>query len=183
MSSSESRLPSDIKRNHFLNAIDRLNYFLGVFVGGTIYLLLAVIVFIGVAARYIFREPFSWNLDMSVVLLVTGTMLAFGYALQVKAHVSVESFIMRLSPGKQKVMAVIISSICLIVYIGFVAAAWDTFSYAFRMGGYYGDIKVPMALVKVFIPIGFIALLLQGVATLIRDIANLKSVSVPQSVK
>jgi TRAP-type C4-dicarboxylate transport system permease small subunit len=110
MSSSESRLPSDIKRNHFLNAIDRLNYFLGVFVGGTIYLLLAVIVFIVVAARYIFREPFSWNLDMSVVLLVTGTMLAFGYALQVKAHVSVESFIMLFLQGRRSDGVIIILS-------------------------------------------------------------------------
>jgi C4-dicarboxylate transporter, DctQ subunit len=170
-------------QNSFLHAIDRLNYYSGVMVGGTIYLVLSVVIFVEVAARYIFRQPFTWSLDMSTVLLIAGTMLTFGYALQVKAHVNVDSFITRLSPGKQKVMAVIISVICLIVYIGFVGAAWNTFWYSVKMGGYYSDVQVPMTVVKVFIPLGFIALFLQGVASLIRDIVNLRSIRLPASAK
>lgn len=157
-------------------AIDALNEMVGRY---TAYLILPLIgvVFYEVLMRYVFNAPTSWAFEMTIFIYGVHFMLALGYAHRHDGHVAIDVFEARL-PNRPRTILRIISNLVLflptigllsiwsVIYAKTSWMNWEQASSSWAPAVY--PYKTLMAL-------GFILLLLQGVAKLIQDFRALRS--------
>ncbi len=155
-----------------LKIIDSVNEW----VGGKlkwVVLFLVLVVCAEVMMRYVFNSPTS---QLPVIQTWTGTALyslAFGYVLLHKAHVRVDVIYTRLSDRMKAVVDVILwfvfflPSLGFLTYSGFnwMKHAWVTHERSMITYWY-----PPMAPIRTIVFIGLVLFLLQGLATVYRDI-------------
>jgi len=132
---------------------------------------LALIVFCGVVARYVFNAPSIWIPEMSQFLFGASFMLAGAFTLQKGGHVRIDIFVRQMGRKRQAVLECINS-------IGF----W-IFNSALLYKGTQMAMKAlqtketagtcwdpPVYPIKMVIPIAAFLILLQGIAKLVRDV-------------
>jgi TRAP-type mannitol/chloroaromatic compound transport system permease small subunit len=153
-----------------LKTIDAINDWVGRVFSLTLLLIMLLAVY-EVVRRYIFNNPTTWVWEINSQLLCLIGALAGGYALLNKAHVSVDIVSNILPPRVRAIVNVVTWPFFFIltgslVYYGF-REAWQVFQSGQRVLSQFAS---PLWPVKTVIPIGACLLLLQGMATLTRDI-------------
>jgi TRAP-type mannitol/chloroaromatic compound transport system permease small subunit len=156
-----------------LQIIDRVNGWVGRILSYFV-AVMTVLIVIEVVMRYFFNAPTSWNNDLTQMIFGTYAVLAGGFVLMRGGHVNVDILSSHFSPKVQAIIAIVTSPLffffcgMLLVYGGSFAweslSAWETTRSAW---------DPPAWPVKLMIPLGAILLLLQGIATLIRNIVAL----------
>ncbi len=112
-----------------------------------------------VVARYYFRQPHDWHLELNIFLLIASTFLAAAYTQQGRAHVGIEVLESLLSPGWNR-WRHLAGDILSAVFCGFVSFyAWRYFSEAWKGGWVTDSLWAP----RLFIPYFFMSL---GMTTL-----------------
>jgi len=157
-----------------LNAIDCINKWVGKIVS----LLIIVLVFevvIGVIARYGFNHPFVWSQETASFINGIYIVLGGGYALLLKSHVNVD-IVYRLFPPRGRALADIFTSLLFFFFAILVIwqgsdMAWESIAVKEHLATAWHGPVYPF---KIFLPIGGVLLLLQGVAKFIRDLEIVK---------
>ena len=156
-------------------AIDALNEKVG-FYGSLIVLPLIGVVVFEVLMRYGFNSPTSWAFELTVFLYGVHYSIALAYALKHNTHVAIDVFESRLSARPRLILRIFTNTALFIPTIGLLtyytcamaATSWRQWEHA---SSSWGPAIYPY---KTLMAIGFILLLLQGLAKLIQDIRSLK---------
>ncbi len=162
---------------HFLKAfvriVDRMNYGVGRFAMYLLFVLMAVLMWSSISKA--FFNPSLWTLEMAQFVMVAYYVLGGPYTMQAEGHVRMDLFYARQS-DRRRALWDSFTVFALIVYLGvMVWGAVDStiysFSYNERAPSAWRPYLWPIKLVMLT---GFVLMLLQAVASLIRDIAILR---------
>lgn len=133
-------------------AIARLNLWMG-YLSGMMIVVSALILTYEVLARYFFRSPSHWALELCIFLLIASTFVAAAYTLAARAHVNIEIVDALLSSRANRGRLLLADLLSALV-CGFVAVnAWDFFARAWTEGWESNSTWAP----KLWIPFGFVA--------------------------
>jgi len=86
------------------------------FAAGTILILAMLSVIIGVVARYCFERPQIWVIECTEYSLLFVTFLGTAWLLREEGHIKVESVLARLNPKTQRIINIVTSATCAIIF-------------------------------------------------------------------
>ena len=137
---------------------------------GLIAAALLVTAFGQVIARYVFNRPFTWVLDLDVVLLVWLTMLAGYVGVRRNLHMAVDFVIAKWPPGARR--AAEIAS--LLLSAGFTGVLlWASFPVIDSMEGMnFAALGAPQNWMYWSLPVGAALMLIAFAAELVRRLAT-----------
>ena len=159
------------------SAIDTLNEKIGFY---SAYLILPLIAVVGweVVMRYGFNAPTSWAFELTVFIYGMHYSLALACAHKNNTHVAIDIFESRLSEKSRTILRIITNSVLFLPSIGLLTVytsqlaffSWQQWEHA---SSSWAPAIYPY---KTLMAVGFILLLLQGIAKLIQDIRALKEI-------
>lgn len=161
----------------FVRLVDRLNRGVGRFAMYLLFVLMGVLVWSTVTKAT--GQPALWTLEMAQFVMVAYYVLGGPYAWQENAHVRMDLFYAKQSPRRQAWWDAFTVLALLLYLIVLVWGAVDSTIYSFA----YGE-RSPTAWrpylwpIKVVMLVGFTLMLLQALASLIRDIATIRGVTI-----
>jgi len=138
--------------------------------------LIAVVMY-EVIARYIFNAPTVWYFDMSYMLGGTAYIMGGAYVLYLKRHARVDIIFKNLPTKTQLIIDLVFALIFFFPLFGLLLEfsiqkayhSWEIRELSSR-GVAWQPIFYPF---RAIVPIGIALLLLQGIATFIRDLTSL----------
>jgi len=158
-------------------SIDTLNEKIGVFSSYLVLPLVGVVVY-EVFMRYVFDAPTSWGFEMTTFIYGVHFMLGLAYAHKHDGHVAIDVFESRL-PAKIRTWLRIASNLIIFIPTVGLLTIWSI-KYAITSWGFWERASSSWAPAvypyKTLMAIGFVLLLLQGVAKLIDDFRALRSI-------
>jgi TRAP-type mannitol/chloroaromatic compound transport system permease small subunit len=158
------------------NSINSLNERVGKLTAYLIMPLFAVVV-IEVFMRYLFNAPTIWAFEATTLLYGCHFALGFAYTYKHDGHVAIDVFESRLETRPRTILRIIVSLVLFIPTMGLMAMAgiryaansWENWELA------SSSWAPPLYPFKTIMAIGFVLLLLQGIAKLISDFRSLKN--------
>lgn len=154
----------------FIYIVDLTSEWSGRVVSVLIPCMAAVLVF-EVVARYAFNAPTAWAHETSIFMFGYCGALAGAYVLKYRAHVNVDVIYSRLSP-RAKAIVDLITALIFFYFIGLVIyKGWETAMTALVMN-YHSSSNwgPPMAHFRFVIPVAGFLLILQGMASWLRNL-------------
>lgn len=154
--------------NQLFTLLDRLSR-LGAVLAEICLVLLLILVFNEVIARYLLNKPTLYSVELSEYLLLFVAFMAAGWVMQCERHVRMHSVI-NLMPAKVRhVLDICTSSIVLVFCLILVWEGAKASVMAFT-GGYHSSslLNVPLWIPYAIIPIGSLILSLQIVVRIAR---------------
>lgn len=156
----------------FNAGLSRLNEALAIACGMCMCVIMLIMSY-EVVLRYVFNSPTIWASEISVYFMFAAIFLAAGYTMQVRGHISVDLFIMRLSPSKRRIVGIITLILSLIFLAILVwktsVLAWDALRLNLRS---MTMLSVPLFPILIFAPLGCIIAFLQCFLHLFSAIAR-----------
>ena len=173
----------------FVRAVEGLNYGVGRFAMYLLFVLMGILMWSSISKT--FFNPSLWTLEMAQFVMVAYFVLGGPYAMQMGAHVRMDLFYAKQSVLRRAAWDAF-TVFALIFYMAMMVwGAWDSFSFSLTLR--WGEGILPeigrlersatawrpyMWPIKLVLLVGFGLMLLQAVATLIRDIATLRGESI-----
>lgn len=114
-----------------------------------------------VVARYVFRSPSIYAMEISTYLLLIVAWCAVGWTHHVKRHISVEAFVVMMRPSWQRVCE-IVSQIVVLVFCSVIFWAGSKIVVTAIERNYRSAslLKFPLWVVYLLIPVGVLLLAL-----------------------
>ncbi len=159
----------------FYDGVGLLSEWSGRIVSVAVPVLVVVITF-DVFMRYVFNNPTNWAYELSYMLGTVTISLGLPYVHFHSSHVRVDVIYSRLSPMAKLVLDVVLTVLLLfpLVFMWtkvFGTNAWRSFlTHEISYDSLWYPVLWPF---KTIITLGFFLLLLQGIATFLRDVATL----------
>ncbi|MCB1826235.1 MAG: TRAP transporter small permease subunit [Candidatus Competibacteraceae bacterium] len=155
-------------------AIDALNENTGYYSSFLVLPLLAVVSY-EVVMRYGFNAPTTWGFEATTFLYGVHFVLGLGYTHKHNGHVAIDVFEARLATRTRTLLRIVVNLIIFIPTMGLISiwsviyasTAWMQWEVA------SSSWAPPLYPFKTLMAIGFILLLLQGIANLIQDFHSL----------
>lgn len=152
------------------NLIDRITGMTGL-IGAWVVAPLIICSGYEVVARYVFGSPTMWAFELGYMLTGANFLLGMAYALREHAHIRIEIFYQFFSPRVQALIDVL-TYIVIVIPI----CAWLSFGlYEYALNAYLSNETSGMSAwnppiwpFRVTFAVGFLALMLQALAELIR---------------
>jgi len=139
--------------------------------------LMMVVICIDVILRYLFNFSFIWITEIEIYLFALSFLFGSGYALKHDKHVRVDLFYEDWSE-KRKAWVNLLGGIFFLLPWSIVAilACWKyaTFSFGFREGSPQAGGLPALYILKFCLVLGFVFLLLQGIASILNSILVIK---------
>lgn len=137
---------------------------------------LVLIVAYEVLMRYAFNAPTVWVFEATTLIYGTHFMIGIAYTHKHNGHVAIDVFESRLPEKPRTIMRLIVNFILFLPTVGMLSVwsviyATDSWKNLERASTSWAPPVYPF---KTLMAIGFILLLLQGVAKLIQDFRSLK---------
>jgi TRAP-type mannitol/chloroaromatic compound transport system permease small subunit len=134
-----------------------------------------VILLIEAIARFFFKQPTIWSIELSEFILGFYFMIAGGYTLLRGGHVKMDVLYSRWSARKQAIADAVTFPLLAIYLVLLVFGGIEGAIYAIEFNQRtFSPWHPPLAPIKIFLVIGGTILLLQGIAFLIKDIALIR---------
>ncbi|QYK43026.1 MAG: TRAP transporter small permease subunit [Paracoccaceae bacterium] len=163
----------------FVRLVEALNRAVG---RGAMYLLFALMAVMlwGAVSRAVW-VPQVWTDETGQFLLMGYFMLGGAYAMQLGSAVRMDVFYSAWSP-RTKAMVDSITILALLFYLAVLLwGGVESVQYALQYGERRSGLWRPyMAPVKIVMVIGIVMMILQAVCFLIRDVARLRGVQIPE---
>ena len=159
-----------------LEWIDKLSDFIAK-IGGFLVIGLVSVICYDVFARYLFRNPTSWAYDTALHFYAISYLIAGGWVLKERAHVKVDVIYNRFTPRTRSVINLILYLLFLFpLCYYFIKHGLNYSIHSFQIAevSRSSPLHEPIWPLKMFIPLGFILLGLQGIVELCRDVKILK---------
>ena len=135
-------------------------------------ILLTLIVSFEVIMRYVFKSPTFWAWDVN--MYIGGLMLILGgaYAFLHKSHVTVEFLLEKWSPSRKALLDLILFPLLLLPLVVLIWYGFEDAWQSVKIKENYSSLwEPPIYPLRIFIPIGGILFLLQGISKFISDLA------------
>ncbi|MGE4498179.1 MAG: TRAP transporter small permease subunit [Deferribacterales bacterium] len=160
-----------------IKLIESVTEWVGKVFSFSVYLLLIVVVY-EVISRKVFGKPTVWAFDLSNMLYGVMFLMGFGYTLKHKMHVGIDIITAKLNP---KVQGWIAAVSYLVLFFPFMIIAIKA-SYVFALQSWQGLERVqspwgaPVYHFKTFLAVGFVFLLIQGIAEFLKAVQQIRGV-------
>jgi TRAP-type C4-dicarboxylate transport system permease small subunit len=156
-----------------VRAVDRLSIALSC-VSAIALLAIALVVCYEVAARYIFNSPTIWAWDVSSQLMVLLLMLGLGEVYRRDLNVRVD-VVTELMPGRLRLLLDLLMGVFALFVVSIIVwTSWDYFLQSFNRGQRASSLFAPPIWpAKFLLWFGAVVLVMQVVATLVRDTIKL----------
>jgi len=121
-----------------------------------------------VIARYFFIKPTTWAAELSQLCLIWGCLLAMGWVLTQRHHITVHA-VTNLLPASVQKFCVAVSLMAVIAFSAIVMIwGWDIFYDSWVRGRTTGSLlDLPSWVAELSVPVGFALLLAQSMAELL----------------
>lgn len=121
-----------------------------------------------VIARYFFTRPTIWAAELSQLCLIWGCLLAMGWVLNQRRHITVNA-VTNLLPVKVQKLCVAVSLIVIIVFSVIVTIwGWEIFHDSFVRGRTTGSLlNLQSWIAELSVPVGFALLTAQALVELL----------------
>ena len=157
----------------FVRLVDRLNYGVGRMAMYLLFVLMGILMWSTISKAAF--TPSLWTLEMAQFVMVAYFVLGGPYAMQMGIHVRMDLFYAKQSPVKRAWWDAF-TVLALVVYLGVMLwGAIDSTIYSLT----YNE-RSPTAWrpylwpIKVILCVGFLLMLLQALAALVRDVATIR---------
>ena len=153
----------------FLKLIDRTNEKIGRAVSYLI-ILLGVVIFYEIIARYIFNRPTIWVHETAQMIFGAYAILLGAYALRRGGHVNVEILYGKFAPRTRAVID-LFTWLLFYFFCGLILVkGWDMAWDSYQMGETDStSFAPPLYPIKMMIPLGALLILLQGLTKTVKD--------------
>jgi TRAP-type mannitol/chloroaromatic compound transport system permease small subunit len=155
----------------FVRIVDRVNYFVGRF-AMYLFLAMAAVLLYATISRVVAKIPVNWAIEMSQFLLSAYYLLGGAYAVQLNGHVRMDLFYNNLSPRNRAVTDAITILFVIFYLVVLLVGGISSTNYAivYKQTNYssWAPLLWP---IKMVMTVGVFLMLLQLVATFIRDLA------------
>jgi TRAP-type mannitol/chloroaromatic compound transport system permease small subunit len=156
--------------NKIVIVINKINDWVG-FLTSLLFIPISFIALYEIFSRYILNNATIWAWDLNMQLFAPLVMLAGGYTLLHNGHVSVDVLIAGLTARKKAIVELITSSI---FFLGAFVLIWKSSEIAWLSFIRKESIPTiwgpPLWTIKMWIPIGFFFLLIQGIAKFLTNL-------------
>lgn len=158
----------------YVRYIEAVNKTVGKFSMYLVIVLGCVLLFDAVA-RTLFNKPQIWAVEMAQFIMAAYYLLGGGYSMILKSHVRMDLLYGRWSAARQA-LSDAFTSLLLILYMVFLLLGGISGAkYALKYGQVnYSSWAPPMAPIKIIMAFGILLMLLQVIATFIRDVAKIR---------
>jgi TRAP-type mannitol/chloroaromatic compound transport system permease small subunit len=155
----------------FVRTVDRVNYFVGR-VAMYLFLAMAAVLLYATISRVVAKVPVNWAIEMSQFLLSAYYLLGGAYAVQLNGHVRMDLLYNNLSSRNRALTDAITILFVLFYLIVLLAGGISSTNYAivYQQTNYSSWAPVLWP-IKMVMTVGVLLMLLQLVATFIRDLA------------
>jgi C4-dicarboxylate transporter, DctQ subunit len=163
-------IPSDMKNflHPLFNCFERISR-LGAVLAEICLVLLLILVFNEVIARYLLNKPTLYSVELSEYLLLFVAFMAAGWVMQNDRHVKMHSVVNLMPEKVRHVLDISTSAIVLVFCLILVWEGAKSSLMAFA-GGYHSSslLNVPLWIPYAIIPIGSLILTLQVLVRIVR---------------
>lgn len=161
----------------YVRVVERLNYGVGRFAMYLLLVLMAILLWSSISK--VTSTPSLWTLEMAQFVMVAYYILGGPYSLQLGSNVRMDLLYSRWS-SRQKAWVDSFSILALIFYLcvmlyGAVDSTVYSFTYGERNPSAWRPYLWP---IKVIMCVGFVLMILQSIALLIRDVSKLRGVEI-----
>lgn len=160
----------------YVRYVEAANRIVGRIVMLMIFVMIGVLLYSSIS-RSAFNLPLVWVVEMSQFMLVAYFLLGGAYSMQLGAHVRMDLFYEKWAPRK-RAFTDSITAFCLIFYlVVLLLGGISSTEYAIQYDQKnYSSWAPPLAPIKIIMTIGIALMLLQAMATLIKDIAKARGI-------
>ena len=136
--------------------------------GGFLFIVITLIVFYEIVARYVFNSPTTWSIDVSVYLVMWATFLGAAYTLKEGGHIMVDVGVVKFSWRNvrriQLATYTLVLVFCLVLFWRGTVACIDAVRYnEVTLSAYRFPLWLPMSA----IPAGSFLLILQAICKIL----------------
>ncbi len=138
--------------------------------------LVAVVCF-DVLMRYLFNQPTTWAYDAALHLYSVAFLVGGAWVLKMNAHIKVDVLYMMFSPRARAIINVICYLFLLFPLCYFLVKDGSVYVYQSWQAGEVSrssPLHEPIWPLKIFIPLAFLLLWLQGIVEFLRDLKVIK---------
>ena len=165
----------------FIQSVEFLSRLFGI-IGGWIIVVLIVSMVYEVISRYFLDAPTKWAFEMAYMLMGTSFMFGIAWCLQMRRHIRVDFVYDHVSLKKQAIIDLFGFFFLVPMLLWLCAGLWDYFQQAYRVDEVSGEsawnpIIWPF---KYSFVIGFVLLLMQTAAEIVKCIMRLCGREVPE---
>ncbi len=139
-------------------------------------LCMILLVVYGVFVRYFLRNPTTWAVEGSAVLLLGIVMLATAYTQQVDGHVKVDLVSKYLSTKNRTILDIVSSSLALFFCISLLWTGYGAFMRSVSQNWHSQDANFVLWPAYLVIPIGALFLSLEYIIRICRNIDRIRNV-------
>lgn len=155
----------------FVEVVERFNRIIGRIVMYMVFVMIGVLLYSSVSKT--FHLPAIWTLEMAQFLMVAYFLLGGGYSMQLDAHVRMDLFYSRWSP-RTRAMVDSVTILLLIFYLVFLlygglSSTWYALEYRETSYSAWSPLMAP---IKIIMSVGIFLMLLQAIATFLKDVAK-----------
>ncbi|MGB9701024.1 MAG: TRAP transporter small permease subunit [Thermodesulfobacteriota bacterium] len=171
------------KKYTFWELIDSLSRWSGYF-SGFLSLFLLFLVFCGVFARYLLRDPIDWRDEVSAYIYIFHCILALPFATLLESHVSAEMLYIHF-PKRIQYYITLIGYSLLLICIAFVCYFGTLTTWTYYSRGWRSETVQEFLLwpIMAIIPIGFFLFGLQSLSRMRQVWLRLKKISLHDDKK
>jgi len=157
----------------YVRYVDAVNRFIGRFAMYLIFAMMGILLYSSITKTFFI--PPLWTLEMAQFVMVAYYLLGGAYSMQLEGHVRMD-LIYGACSTRRKAWIDSFTVLFLIIYLGFLLyGAFSSTQYALQYGERsYSSWRPYMAPIKVIAFVGIFLMLLQSIASLIKDIATIR---------
>ncbi|GAB5469944.1 MAG: TRAP transporter small permease subunit [Rhodospirillales bacterium] len=169
-------MPGFLRR--YVEVVEAVNYRVGRFAMYLIFVMMGILIWSSVSKTFFL--PTLWTLEMAQFMMVAYYLLGGPYSLQLGSNVRMDLFYGSWSP-RTKAWVDSITVLALLFYLAILLyGGLSSTTYALEYGERSNSAWRPyMAPIKIVMCVAVFLMLLQGIAVLLRDIAKLKGIAIP----
>lgn len=158
----------------YVRYVDKLSATLGRLVMYLALVMMAILLYSSIS-RSLLDIHHLWIVEMAQFVMTAYYLLGGAWSMQLDAHVRMDVWYEKWTP-KRRALVDSITSFCLLFYLFYLLyGGFSSAQYALETGQKnYSAWAPPMAPIKIIMTIGIAIMLLQAIATLIKDIAKAK---------
>jgi TRAP-type mannitol/chloroaromatic compound transport system permease small subunit len=166
----DSRKEMDKVMQWYVRIVDKMNEMIGK-IFCWLMLPLVCITALEVFMRYVVKRPTIWAWDVNIQIFAAIIFLGGGYALQEKAHVTVDVFTINMDVRKQAILNLITSFFFFFGIVVLMIGGWEMFKMSWKVKECMPTIWAPPYYwMKLLVPLGALLLLLQGISEFIKNL-------------
>ncbi len=127
-------------------------------IGGTSLMVMTIVVFLQVIARYVFKAPFSWAEELTRYLMIWGTFLGAAVLIARREHIVVD-ILLNVIPMRSKAVLLVIGDLILFWFlVRLVLSGMELVKVS--SGIISTGLVIPMGYVSMAVPIGALLMII-----------------------